>query len=488
MIFPFRLLSLMDACLLGSKMIADGSELLLEILDPGLIGGLVLPVLGALPDALIILVSCLGGTQEQVQQQVAVGVGTLAGSTIMLLTVPFAGSLLLGRCDIIKGKAKDKTLTRTWDPVGTGVTTDGDVPWNAIIMMGTGLTYIVVQGPAFVWQAENWVSAATAAKVEGYFALAGFFIAATLFFAYGIYMVVNTKQQMKKMEEARKKLVMHRVLISMLKVSENKEARKHLEKFASRSDVLKDEETGRIIPDMAKFGGKWRATTKNLLDGNVNGEEQEPEHTEMVGASTPRSRSSFHQSSGPHSLVASLEAVDDASDSEAESESEYAEWSKSRIIMRSATLMIAGTAIVAFFSDPMVGAISEFAVLVRISPFYIAFVLTPIASNASELISSLLFAMGKKKRNASLTYGALYGAVTMNNTMCLAIFLFMVYWRGIKWDFSAEVSVILMTTAVVGLIGLRTTLRTFWALPVILMYPLSLAVVFALESKYIGWQ
>ncbi len=32
--------------------------------------------------------------------QVAVGIGTLAGSTIMLLTIAWGGSLLVGRCDI----------------------------------------------------------------------------------------------------------------------------------------------------------------------------------------------------------------------------------------------------------------------------------------------------------------------------------------------------------------------------------------------------
>ncbi len=111
-------------CLLqGANLLSDGSEMLLEILDPGLIGGapcclfarpsvlaevlptpkgaivlgstcavtaswrrfacipqaceavamlagLVLPVLGALPDALIIVVSGLGGSAEEAQEQV----------------------------------------------------------------------------------------------------------------------------------------------------------------------------------------------------------------------------------------------------------------------------------------------------------------------------------------------------------------------------------------------------------------------------------
>eukprot|EP00961_Rhodomonas_salina_P067141 901525-Rhodomonas_salina.3 len=74
-------------------------------MDPGLIGGLLLPILGALPDSAMIVMSGLGGSIEQAKEQVslvnpvvnrtsdgpddvwgqiAVGIGTLAGSTIML--------------------------------------------------------------------------------------------------------------------------------------------------------------------------------------------------------------------------------------------------------------------------------------------------------------------------------------------------------------------------------------------------------------------
>ena len=80
----------------GANLISSGSELLLEILDPGLIGGLVLPILGALPDAAIIVIS---GSKSS-PQDVSVGVGTLAGSTILLLTIVWGGSTYLGRCDL----------------------------------------------------------------------------------------------------------------------------------------------------------------------------------------------------------------------------------------------------------------------------------------------------------------------------------------------------------------------------------------------------
>lgn len=39
----------------AATFLSNGSELLLEILGPGIVGGLFLPVLGALPDALLIL-------------------------------------------------------------------------------------------------------------------------------------------------------------------------------------------------------------------------------------------------------------------------------------------------------------------------------------------------------------------------------------------------------------------------------------------------
>ena len=40
---------------LAATYLSSGSELLLEILGPGIVGGLFLPILGALPDAMLIL-------------------------------------------------------------------------------------------------------------------------------------------------------------------------------------------------------------------------------------------------------------------------------------------------------------------------------------------------------------------------------------------------------------------------------------------------
>jgi hypothetical protein len=49
------LLVIYGYCLLNAaQLLSAGSELLLTVMSPGLIGGLVLPILGAFPDALLI--------------------------------------------------------------------------------------------------------------------------------------------------------------------------------------------------------------------------------------------------------------------------------------------------------------------------------------------------------------------------------------------------------------------------------------------------
>jgi Ca2+/H+ antiporter len=46
----------------------------------------------------------------------------------------------------------------------------------------------------------------------------------------------------------------------------------------------------------------------------------------------------------------------------------------------------------AVFSDPLVEALTNLSHATGVPPFYVGFVLTPLASNASEFLSSLRFA------------------------------------------------------------------------------------------------
>merc|ERR1719281_1514477 len=85
----------------GANLISDGSELLMAIPSlAGLVGSVVLPVLGAVPDGMMVLFSGFG---ENAQEEVAVGVGALAGSSIMLLTLSWTSAMIGGRVDVKDG-------------------------------------------------------------------------------------------------------------------------------------------------------------------------------------------------------------------------------------------------------------------------------------------------------------------------------------------------------------------------------------------------
>jgi hypothetical protein len=147
--------------------------------------------------------------------------------------------------------------------------------------------------------------------------------------------------------------------------------------------------------------------------------------------------------------AAAEEEEDD--DDEADEADEGKSPTKAQIIRKSAVLLGGGMALIALFADPMVGAVTSLSKSLGLpSPFFASFVLTPFASNASELVSSLYFASKKRKKNISLTYSQVYGAVTMNNTMCLGLFMVVMYSQGLEWTFTSETLTILLVTLVVG--------------------------------------
>lgn len=93
--------------------------------------------------------------------------------------------------------------------------------------------------------------------------------------------------------------------------------------------------------------------------------------------------------------------------------------SKGEILLQAGVRLALGTFIAAFFADPMVETVSGFATASKIPKFFVAFVVTPLASNASELVSSLRFAMRKKKKNISLTFSQVTAVVEMDGALRL---------------------------------------------------------------------
>ncbi|KAH7332220.1 hypothetical protein KP509_20G076200 [Ceratopteris richardii] len=161
---------------------------------------------------------------------------------------------------------------------------------------------------------------------------------------------------------------------------------------------------------------------------------------------------------------------------------------KSQIIRKAIFLLIIGTVLAGVFADPLVDAVNDFSTASYIPSFFISFVLLPFASNSNEAVSSILFAARKKKKNMSLTYSQIYGGVTMNNTMGLGIFLAVVYFRGLVWDFSSEVVIVCLVVIVMGLLAsFRRIFPTWMAGIALILYPISLGLV-AILDYVVGWE
>ena len=140
---------------------------------------------------------CLSiGSAAEAQCQVSTGVGTLAGSTIMLLTIPWAFSLFLGCRDRAEdGTAAQKPNGRPkydegFKPCSSCVTTYANTVSGAKIMIFTAVSYLIVLVPAII---EKNAPAEEQIQEEHYPALVGFIVCGLAFVAYSIFQVVDSR-------------------------------------------------------------------------------------------------------------------------------------------------------------------------------------------------------------------------------------------------------------------------------------------------------
>mmetsp|Transcript_4407 Transcript_4407/g.5395 ORF Transcript_4407/g.5395 Transcript_4407/m.5395 type:complete len:274 (+) Transcript_4407:438-1259(+) len=149
---------------------------------------------------------------------------------------------------------------------------------------------------------------------------------------------------------------------------------------------------------------------------------------------------------------------------------------------RAFTMLGFGTFLVLLFSDPMVDVMQEIAVRVHISPFYVSFILAPLASNASEVLASTYYASKKTTKTITVAFSALLGAAAMNNTFCLSIFMGLIYFRGLAWEFTAETIAIVSCQFFIYFMTKGDTMTASKGLIILSFFPFSIALVAILEA------
>jgi len=553
----------------ASNYISDGSELLLLVpAYAGVVGSVVLPVLGAVPDGAIVLFSGMG---DGAQEKLSVGVGALAGSTIMLLTIPWALAIIYGRVNIdpatgipnYKGRPKLQPAGNA-SLFGTGVSVREPVRNSAYLMFITAISYLLIQGPAFYYKKDKQNIDEYSAD-ESHWALFGF-LTASIFFIVYLYQQMKVANENSTKEDkinaisaekimsgeitllaviqpqidylrAGKPIVSRRNSATMINHDESSQSLLKKEHYqasytSDRSAPVPVEIKDKICDITKHFFRKYDADqsgsieihelTLVMADLGFSFDENELEATlqkydkdgnkklcfdefsDLIVDKIQHIAEHGHDEQQPkHSTVAKVSHQDienatinddDDEDDDEEEEEEVPddlkdlsyEQQQFRLKLRAFYMMTLGTALVLIFSDPMVDVLSAMGNKMGVEPFYVSFVLCPLASNASELIAAANYAAKKTSKSIDISFTALTGAACMNNTFCLAIFLVLIYARKLVWEFSAETISILVVELIMGFYCFKKVHTLFDGYFILMIFPLSLALVWLLENK-LGW-
>ncbi|KAI3774955.1 hypothetical protein L1987_49520 [Smallanthus sonchifolius] len=484
---------------LAATYLSAGSELMLEILGPGIVGGLFLPILGALPDAMLILVSGLSGSPETAQDQVSVGMGLLAGSTVMLLTVIWGACIIIGKCDLQESIALDNQDTKGFDLVGSGVSTDIWTSYSAMIMAVSVLPFIVVQFPQILHLTSGRQLAV----------LIGLITSISLLIAYCIYQVYQPNIQKRRIAFAKHKHVRSGILRYLktnafggLLNDQGQPNQEVLYKLFNSVDVNGDghlsvAELRALVVGMQLNDinlNEDDAIDKVMKEFDTSGDEEVDFQEFITGIAhwleEARGTKINSPIAGPDYIHEYYEETKRQhyllGDEEGDDEENGVDDPR-RTTIKAMLLLLLGTLIAALFADPLVGAVDGFSTATSIPSFFISFIFLPLATNSSEAVSAIIFASRKKQRSASLTFSELYGAATMNNLLCLSVFLALVYVRGLTWDFTSEVLVIVIVCVVMGIFGSLRTIFPLWtSFIAFILYPFSLVLVYVLDYVF-GW-
>uniref|UniRef100_A0A453EEQ5 EF-hand domain-containing protein n=1 Tax=Aegilops tauschii subsp. strangulata TaxID=200361 RepID=A0A453EEQ5_AEGTS len=449
----------------AATFLSAGSELLLEIMGPGLVGGLLLPILGALPDALLVLVSGLSGTKETAQSQVLIGMGLLAGSTVFLLTLLWGTCVVVGKCDVTEnGVAIDSTDTKGFSLTGSGITTDVQTSYAARIMAISVVPFVIAQFPKMLKTHHGERLAILLALIASF----------SLVLAYCLYQVFQPWVQKRKLAYAKHK----HVISGILQHAQKQALGRLLNDDGSPNENVfdKNDAVDKIMDDFDTSGNDT-VEEDEFVAGMKIWLHEAKQKVEASGAYSNKFVNDYHaRTREDHDQLV------DRSDEAVESV-ENPGW----CIAKAVGYLLLGATICAAFADPLVDAVHNFSNATHIPSFFVSFIGLPLATNSSEAVSAIIFASRKKQRTCSLTFSEVYGGVTMNNTLCLGVFLALIYFRELTWDFSSEVLVILLVCVIMGLFtSFRTSFPLWTCLVAYLLYPLTLAVVYVLDFVF-GW-
>nr|XP_023928726.1 sodium/calcium exchanger NCL1-like isoform X2 [Quercus suber] len=479
----------------AAKILTDGSEILLEILGPGIIGGLSLLIFSSLPNAIIILASGLSETKETAQSQLSIGMGLVAGTAVNLLTLLWGSSVLFSRHDL--EDSADSTNTKRFSFTGSVVKTDIQTTYAARIMVISVIPIMIFQ---------PWIQKRKLDYANQKHELSNKHSKSN---ATRIFYKENGEPDAAAIIKLFKKIdtnddgYLSPMELKVLLLGIN--LKQHLDIDAAVENILRDFDTsGESRISMDEFVihlPKWLDETKpsairdnhhSLQNVYLTHHRPKPirfkhklhphrnenqhllgEQSDLAGKSVGNSKFNHHRPRPirfKHSFPQSYGNMQVIGNPK---------W----VVYKTVLMLLLGILVASFFADPLVDVVDNFAIATRIPSFFISFIILPFAG-CSDVVSALLL-VSKKKPSivGKLTFSEIYRLVTVSNIIGLSIFLSLIYIRNLEWYFSIEMLTIVIVCAAIGLLASFLTTFPPWMCAVAYtLYPFSLVLVYVLDS------
>jgi len=525
----------------SANLISKGLDLLLLVPSlAGLVGSCVLPLFTAIPDGAIMLFSGLGPIDED-KDTLSVGVGALAGSTILVLTLPWAASIVAGRVDINRttGELGYKIFpklskTKKWSKVlfHTGVEVNKAVRIGGKVTLLTALPYLLIQLPATYLTSDYHDGDDALGDGESFWSLFALLASLAGFFGYLTYQLRRSQSGMNVAMNLRRESVTQKAVVDgMLSLSAalgqfmlesdnwiNSESNhEEYKEMSGTTSTLPTEVYNKLLyilnPIFLKYDsdpkdGMLNQREMHYLFRDMHEEISETEintlfhqfdmdrdgrisFDEFIHATAYVIKKSYNKDIVNSLSLQSIENWKTSSHSfsfEEEVEempkdlaNKRPEMQQTVIKVRAVAMLLMGTTLILFFSEPLVAVMEEIAERSKIPSFYVSFVIVPIISNAPEIISTQFYARKKTRKSLTIALSALQGSAVMNNTVCLSIFMGLVHFRGLAWDYSIETMLILGIEAVLAVFTTKQVLTVLDALIIASLFPLSLVFLFVFK-------
>ncbi|KAL9146274.1 hypothetical protein ABFS82_13G099900 [Erythranthe guttata] len=470
----------------GGKFVGIGSNLFFQITGPGIFGASLFQLLGVFPQIVLVLVSSLSGTTEAAQQRATLGMGLVAGTTVMLLTLIWGISVILGSYDLSEAITVDDSGNQKDTPKGHGVVTDVETSYTARIMLITLIPFVILL----------FAKVFNSPLGKRVVILIALIVTVSLLLAFITYQIFRPWIQNRRFEYLMNKYAKDKLL--RLLSRNGKPDTSKIEGLFSKIDkngnaavspaelrvlllgVKMDDEDLGTDRDVENILASFDVSGDGLIqkDEFIRGmtelvtglSDQTPSRLKLTGSNVSPNDNESMQGLLANSHKFSPSVIKRTANS----------WLN---YLRAGLFVAIGTVMLCALAEPLIKSVVAFAQAANLSSFSVSYLAIPFAMNYGVAVASIASSRQRTQKSISLTLSALYSGVYMNNIIGLIVFLAPVFARNLEADVFAQVAVVLVICIFMTLLtSLRTTFPRWLGCVVLLLYPISLAVVYLLTS------